>query len=93
MITKYGVDHAAVQRLLDSGECATEEEAIEKVAHAQQREVGLNTSDTTTGHTQRSWKTRWTYRTAAYKPNKANDSQADYQPAAGVEDDGEVSNG
>ena len=37
MITKYGVDHAAVQKLLDSGECATEEEAIEKVAQVQKR--------------------------------------------------------
>ncbi|MBT3328099.1 MAG: hypothetical protein HN396_17885 [Gemmatimonadales bacterium] len=36
-ITKYGVDHAAVQALLDSGECQTEEEAIEKVAHALER--------------------------------------------------------
>lgn len=31
-MTKYGVDHAAVQALLDSGECQTEEEALEKVA-------------------------------------------------------------
>ena len=31
-LTKYGVDQAAVQALLDSGECQTEEEALEKVA-------------------------------------------------------------
>jgi hypothetical protein len=29
---KYGIDYAAVKKLLESGECATEEEALEKVA-------------------------------------------------------------
>jgi hypothetical protein len=49
-ITKYGVDHAAVQKLLDSGECQTEEEAIEKVAHAQQ--AMLSQEGARTGRTQ-----------------------------------------
>lgn len=39
-ITKYGVDHKAVQKLMDSGEAQTEEEAIEKVAQAQLKELG-----------------------------------------------------
>lgn len=29
---KYGIDYAAVKKLLESGECRTEEEALEKVA-------------------------------------------------------------
>jgi len=29
---KYGIDYAAVKALLESGECRTEEEALEKVA-------------------------------------------------------------
>lgn len=29
---KYGIDYAAVKKLLESGECKTEEEALEKVA-------------------------------------------------------------
>lgn len=32
MMEKYGIDWAAVQALLKSGECKTEEEAMEKVA-------------------------------------------------------------
>lgn len=44
-ITKYGVDHAAVQALLDSGECQTEEEALEKVASGY-KQTGVQTGRT-----------------------------------------------
>lgn len=39
---KYGIDYAAVQALLASGECKTEEEAMEKVASGKAQPISLD---------------------------------------------------
>lgn len=39
---KYGIDYAAVQALLASGECKTEEEAMEKVASGRAKPTNLD---------------------------------------------------